>query len=202
MAKFNGGFQSVELIGAVAKDVELRKTDGGESVLSFSLPIKSVLSAATRPEMPKGWEPQMTYNDKGELVVKLGEDGEPKGWQLTTWWRVTCWRDLADKMAGLLRKDVVVRVEGEPRGEAEDGTQNPRVYEGKDGYAHSSYELTARNIKILAFPDDFRSGGDGDGDEEEQPKTKSRPKVKGGNGASTGTDKPKSRMAAEDDCPF
>jgi hypothetical protein len=40
-------------------------------------------------------------------------------------------------------------VEGELRGEASDGSQNPRIWQGNDGEHRASYELTARTVKFL-----------------------------------------------------
>ena len=44
-------------------------------------------------------------------------------------------------------------MEGEVRGEAVEGTQNPRVWVGNDGEARASYELTARTVKFLGRRD-------------------------------------------------
>jgi single-stranded DNA-binding protein len=52
-----------------------------------------------------------------------------------------------------LEKGSQVFVKGELRGEAVDGTQNPRIWTGNDGEARTSYELTARTVKFLGRRD-------------------------------------------------
>jgi len=39
------------------------------------------------------------------------------------------------------------------RGEASQGSQNPRIWTGKDGEPKASYEVTARTIKFLGKRD-------------------------------------------------
>ena len=46
-----------------------------------------------------------------------------------------------------------VFVEGELRGEASDGSQNPRIWTGNDGLSKASYEVTARTVKFLGKRD-------------------------------------------------
>ncbi len=49
------------------------------------------------------------------------------------------------KAAGVRRRKL--------RGEASDGTQNPRVWTGQDGEVRASYEITARTVKFLGRRD-------------------------------------------------
>ena len=72
-----------------------------------------------------------------------------KNWELTTWFRVTCWRKLAEAANEYLDKGQQVFVEGELRGDAVDGSQNPRIWQGNDGEHRASYEVTARTVKFL-----------------------------------------------------
>jgi single-strand DNA-binding protein len=62
---------------------------------------------------------------------------------------VTCWRKLAEVTNQYLEKGGQVFVAGELRGEASDGNQNPRIWQGNDGAHRASYELTARTVKFL-----------------------------------------------------
>ena len=55
----------------------------------------------------------------------------------------------AEAVNQYLEKGSQVFVEGELRGEASDGSQNPRIWTGNDGEHRSSYEVTARTVKFL-----------------------------------------------------
>jgi single-stranded DNA-binding protein len=44
-------------------------------------------------------------------------------------------------------------VEGELKGDADSGTQNPRIWQGNDGEHRASYEITARTVKFLGRRD-------------------------------------------------
>lgn len=58
-----------------------------------------------------------------------------------------------------LAKGRTVYIEGEIRGNAVNGTQYPRIWEGKDGQARASFELTARVVKFLGGRSDNGNGG-------------------------------------------
>jgi single-strand DNA-binding protein len=133
-------FQRVTIIGNVGRDPQMRYTAEGVPVTDFSVATTTTLSKNTRPECPAGWK----------------ESFNGRNWQLTTWWRVTCWRGLAETVNQYLTKGRQVFVEGEVSGEDVDGVRNPRVWTGNDGVARASFELTARTVKFL--------GGRGDSD--------------------------------------
>ena len=59
-----------------------------------------------------------------------------------------CWRNLAEATNQYLEKGSQVFVEGELRGDASDGSQNPRIWQGNDGEHRASYEVTARTVKL------------------------------------------------------
>lgn len=126
-------FHRVMLIGHVGQDPQMRYTSDGTPVTTFSVATKSSLSKDRFPECPAGWKE--SYNGRA--------------WELTTWWRVTAWRQLAETVNQYLTKGMQVFVEGEIRGEAVNGTQNPRVWTGNDGVPRASFELTARTVKFL-----------------------------------------------------
>ncbi len=126
-------FHRVTLIGHVGQDPQMRYTPDGTPVTSFSVATKSTLSKARQPECPAGWKD--SYNGKN--------------WELTTWWRVTAWRQLGETANQFLTKGMQVFVEGEMHGDAVNGQQNPRVWTGNDGTTRASYEVTARTIKFL-----------------------------------------------------
>jgi single-strand DNA-binding protein len=125
----------------------MRYTPDGVPVTSFSVATTTTLSKQTpgggeRP-MPNGWK--QSYNGRN--------------WELTTWWRVTCWRGLAETVNTYVNKGMQVFVEGEVAGEADNGSQNPRVWTGQDGTARASFELTARTVKFLGSRDDVVDAG-------------------------------------------
>jgi single-strand DNA-binding protein len=135
-------FQRVTLIGRVGQEPQMRYTPDGTPVTSFSVATTTTLSKETRSECPNGWKE--SYNGRN--------------WELTTWWRVTCWRGLAETVNQYLSKGRQVFVEGEVAGEAANGSLNPRVWTGNDGVARASFELTARTVKFLG------SRGEGTGE--------------------------------------
>lgn len=131
-------FQRVTLIGRVGQDPEMRYTPEGVAVTSLSVATtetisKSKFDGSARP-CPQGWKE--SYNGRN--------------WEVTTWWRVTCWRGLAETVNQYVSKGQQVFVEGIVQGETNDGTVNPRVWQGNDGSWRASFELTAQTIKFLA----------------------------------------------------
>jgi single-strand DNA-binding protein len=136
-------FQRVSLIGNVGREPEMRYTPDGTPVASFSIATNTKISKAGKPECPNGWKE--SYNGKN--------------WELTTWWRITCWRGLAETVNQYLEKGRQVFVEGEMAGESVNGTMNPRVWTGKDGVARASFEITARNVRFIGGRSDAAPGG-------------------------------------------
>jgi single-strand DNA-binding protein len=135
-------FHRVTLIGHVGQEPQMRYTPDGTPVTNFSVATKTAISKDRTPEAPSGWVE--SYNGRN--------------WELTTWWRVTCWRGLAETVNQYVQKGMVVFVEGEVSGEAANGSQNPRVWTGNDGVARASYEVTARNVKFLSRVGETTSG--------------------------------------------
>jgi len=126
-------FHRVTLLGHVGQDPQMRYTPDGTPVTNISVATKTTISKETNPQCPAGWKE--SYNGRA--------------WELTTWWRVTCWRKLAETVNQYVTKGMQVFVEGEMHGDAQNGQQNPRVWTGNDGVAKASYELTARTVKML-----------------------------------------------------
>jgi single-strand DNA-binding protein len=111
-------YQKTIVAGHLGRDPEMRYTPSGVPVTSFSM-------ATTRK-----WT-----NANGEQQEK------------TTWFRVTCWRKLAELTAQYLKKGRLVLVEGDIDASA---------YTDREGSPRASLELTATGIKFL--------GGRGDGE--------------------------------------
>ncbi len=127
-------FHRVTLIGRVGQDPQMRYTPDGVPVTSFSVATSTVISKERNPNCPNGWK----------------ESFNGRNWELTTWWRVTCWRGLAETVNQYVTKGMQVFVEGEVSGDTRDGQQWPRIYTAQDGTVRASnYEITARNVKFL-----------------------------------------------------
>jgi single-strand DNA-binding protein len=130
-------FHRITIIGFVGQDPQMRYTPDGTPVTNFSVATRQVVSKERAATCPTGWK----------------ESLNGKNWELTTWLRVTCWRKLAEAVNQFVAKGAQVFVEGELRGEAFEGTQNPRIWVGNDGEHRASYELTARTVKFLGRRD-------------------------------------------------
>lgn len=64
----------------------------------------------------------------------------------TLWFNVSVWEGLADVCARLIKKGTPVLVTGELRG---DDSGNPRTWTDKQGNVRSSFDLTAREMRLL-----------------------------------------------------
>ena len=126
-------FHRITIIGFVGQEPQMRFTEDGTPVTNFSVATRQVVSKERVAGCPAGWK----------------ESLNGKNWELTTWFRVTTWRKLAEAVNEFLDKGQQVFVEGELRGDAESGTQNPRIWTGNDGEHRASYEVTARTVKFL-----------------------------------------------------
>jgi single-strand DNA-binding protein len=126
-------FHRLTIIGFVGQDPAMRYTPDGTPVTNFSVATRQAVSKERVGTCPRGWK----------------ESLNGKNWELTTWIRVTCWRKLAEAVNEYLERGSQVFVEGELRGDAESGNQNPRIWVGNDGQHRASYEITARTVKFL-----------------------------------------------------
>lgn len=104
-------YQQITIIGNVGRDPEMRYTQGGVAVCDFSVAVNKQYKTAA-----------------GDLRDE------------TTWFRVTCWRELAETMAKYLTKGKQVMVVGEIHGSA---------YVDKSGMAAATLEITADKVKFL-----------------------------------------------------
>jgi single-strand DNA-binding protein len=112
-------YQKTIVVGHLGRDPEMRYTPTGVPVTSFSM-------ATTRR-----W---------------TNASGEPQ--EKTTWFRVTCWRRLAENAAQYLHKGSLVLVEGEIDASA---------WTDKEGNPRASLDLNAVNWRFV--------GGRGEGAE-------------------------------------
>jgi len=114
-------YQKVIIAGNLGGEVDLRYTPQGTPVCNFSV--------ATN----ESWT----------------SDGEQQ--ERTTWFRVTCWRRLAEICGQYLSKGRQVLVEG--RMNPDPDTGGPRIWTGNDGEPRASYEVTAMTVKFLGGRD-------------------------------------------------
>jgi single-strand DNA-binding protein len=113
-------YQHTVIVGHTGRDAEMRYTPTGVPVTDFSL-------ATTRR-----WT-----NANGETQEK------------TIWWKIICWRKMAEIAAQYIRKGKLILVEGEVEASA---------FTGRDGEAHTVLELTAFNFKFLGGRRDNDAG--------------------------------------------
>lgn len=101
-----------------------------------------------------GGDPEMRYSPQGDAVTNFSlacnrkwktQDGEQH--EETIWFRVTCWRGLAETVNEYLSKGRQVMVIGRLNPDRETG--NPRVFERNDGSYGASFELTAQQVLFL-----------------------------------------------------
>jgi len=130
-------FHRLTIIGLVGVEPQMRYTPDGTPVCNFSVATRQAVSKERVAACPAGWK----------------ESLNSKNWELTTWFRVTCWRRLAEAVNEFVVKGQQVFVEGELKGEAQEGSQNPRIWTGNDGEHRASYEITARTVKFLGRRD-------------------------------------------------
>jgi len=112
-------FHKVILVGHLGGDPQMRYTQDGTPVTSFSVATKEV------------W----TERESGEKRER------------TIWWRVSAWRKQAEICNQYLAKGRLVLVEGTIAADANTG--GPRIWTGQDGTARASYELTAQIVRFL-----------------------------------------------------
>jgi len=139
-------FQRVTLIGHVGQEPQMRYTPDGVPVTNLSVATKEAISkklpdGRERP-CPQGWKE--SYNGRN--------------WEVTTWWRVTCWRGLAETVNQFASKGQQVYVEGRVSGEAKDGKLEPRVWQANDGSHRASFELTAQTVRFLGAREEGGGG--------------------------------------------
>lgn len=121
-------YQQTTIIGNVGKDPELRFTPQGVAVCDFTVAVNK------------------RYTTQG------GDSREE-----TTWFRVTCWRQLAETVAKYVRKGRQIFVVGEVAASA---------YTDKAGQPAATLEITAQTVKFLGQREDNEDGSGGSGGRE------------------------------------
>ena len=104
-----------------------------------------------------GMNAELSYTKSGKAACKFSvaesrrftRGGEEV--KETTWYRVTCWGELAETCAKLNKGDRV-RVEGELAPDPVTG--GPKVWQRKDGIWSASYDVNAFKVEPVAKPDE------------------------------------------------
>ncbi len=115
------GWAQTIIIGNVGRDPEMRYLPSGVGVCSFSV-------AVTR-----------RWNDKNSSEQK----------EKTVWYRISCWRNLAETANNYVKKGMQIMVVGE--------LEPARAYLDNSGQPAATLELTAQNFQFLGS----REGGQG-----------------------------------------
>lgn len=105
-------FNQVILVGNLGQTPEMRYTPTGQAVTSFSLATNRV------------W-----VDTSGERQTK------------TIWFKVTCWRKLAETVSQHMTKGQQIMIVGE--------LEEPRAYTDREGNPKASIEVTAATVKFL-----------------------------------------------------
>ncbi len=114
----------VLFVGLVAFPPELKYTLSGVSVLTFQIKIKR----------------------------HTGSTSEGKTGEVYDYFTIIAWRELAEEMANILKKDDLVYVEGRIR---------IRTYEKRSGERKSVLEIIANEIYLLNPKNENKEGSDG-----------------------------------------
>ncbi len=117
-------FQQCIIIGNLGRDPEMRYTPDGTAVTSFTVAVN------------RRW------------TGKDGSEGE-KTW----WFKVTCWRKLAETTNQYLKKGRQVMVIGEVDASA--------YLAKEDGQPRATLELTARDVRFLGGRDEGMGSSSG-----------------------------------------
>ena len=109
-------YQYTIILGNVGKTPELRYTQGGHAVCDFSVAVNK------------------------KRRKKNDADTEDRTYEVTTWFRVTCWRALAENVAKYVNKGDQIFVTGEVEASA---------WINKNDEAQGQLELTADQVRFL-----------------------------------------------------
>jgi single-strand DNA-binding protein len=133
-------YQQVTLVGRVGRDPELRFTQDGTPVCSFSMATSE------------------SWTSNGEKRTE------------TTWWKVTVWRRMAEMVNQYLSKGREVLVVGRVSGDKVEGNNGetkvvPHTWLTEGGEPRAQFEITASSVKFLGG----RGNGGGGGGSDEPP---------------------------------
>ncbi len=122
------GWAQTVIIGNVGRDPEMRYLQSGTPVCSFSVAVSR------------------RWNDKSSNEQR----------EKTVWYRVSCWRQLAETANSYVHKGMQIMVVGE--------LEPARGYLDNSGQPAASLDLTALNMQFLGSRDDGGGGSSGGDD--------------------------------------
>jgi single-strand DNA-binding protein len=112
-----------------------------------------------------GKDPEMRFLPSGQAVTTFSVATSNKytsksGEQVkeTVWFRVTTWGKQAETCNQYVKKGSKVLVEG--RLMADKDTGGPKIWNGQDGTARSSFEVNANTVRFLSSRTESEGGGD------------------------------------------
>lgn len=118
-------YQQLTLVGNLGGDPEMRYTPSGVPVATFSLAVS------------RSW---------------VSAEGQKQ--EKTIWFRVTCWRKLAETVSQYLTKGKQVLVVGE--------IEEARAFTDRDGNNRASLEVTAQTVRFIGQRGDSGSNSHAD----------------------------------------
>ncbi len=119
------GWAQTIIIGNVGRDPEMRYLQNGTAVCSFSVAVSR------------------RWNDKNSNEQR----------EKTVWYRVSCWRQLAETANNYVKKGMQIMVAGE--------LEPARAYLDNSGQPAATLELTAQNFQFLGQRGDGQGGSGG-----------------------------------------
>ena len=112
-----------------------------------------------------GKDPEMRFLPSGQAVTTFSVATSNKytsksGEQVkeTVWFRVTTWGKQAETCNQYVKKGSKVLVEG--RLMADNATGGPKIWNGQDGAARSSFEVNANTVRFLSSRSETEGGGE------------------------------------------
>lgn len=111
-----------------------------------------------------GREPELRYTADGKASCSFSVASNRKlqnGKQETIWFKVTAWDRMAENISNYCKKGMTVHVIGRLVC-TEQGT--PRTYTKQDGTTAASFEIVAKEFRII----DFKNGGNGQSQQRQQ----------------------------------
>ena len=99
-----------------------------------------------------GREPELRYTADGRACCSFSVASNRaigNGQKETTWFKVTCWEKTAENAANMAHKGMKVLVIGRLIADKETGS--PRLFQKQDGTYAASFELSAREFRIVDF---------------------------------------------------
>ncbi len=101
-----------------------------------------------------GRDPEMRYTPSGQAVTSFSvatnrqySNNNGETIKETVWFRISAWGKQAEICNQYLKKGSKVLVEGRLTPDKETG--GPRIWNGQDGAARASYEVTAQTVRFL-----------------------------------------------------